>query len=194
MNVIYLDSSSTDLAVGLSINGVLVDCVVKNAWQRQSELMIPELDEMMKRNNIDRTKIDEIVVGIGPGSYTGVRIALTIAKVMACTLDIPLYTVSSLRIRKSGNKPSICVINARSNRSYIGVYKGNETLMEDTIMSNDEVIKYISEHKDYFICGESSHLNITATLSNVIQEMHDLKPSLIQVEDKLGLKPIYMKD
>ena len=70
----------------------------------------------------------------GPGSYTGIRIALTIAKTIVFALNIPLYLVSSLQVMKVGDKPTICLTNARSQRSYIGVYQGQKEILSDRIM------------------------------------------------------------
>ena len=107
MYTILLDSSDCNLAVGLAKDHQLIDFIQYEAWQRQSELMIVELEKILKRNNVTREDIDSVMCGIGPGSYTGVRISLTIAKVMALALNIPLYLVSSLQILKDGNNPSI---------------------------------------------------------------------------------------
>ena len=143
MYTILLDSSDCNLAVGLAKDHQLIDFIQYEAWQRQSELMIVELEKILKRNNVTREEIGSVMCGIGPGSYTGVRISLTIAKVMALALNIPLYLVSSLQILKDGNKPSICIINARSNRSYVGVYENDKVILKDAIMKNDELKQYI---------------------------------------------------
>ena len=175
MYTILLDSSHTKLAVGIAKNGIVLKSIIYEAWQEQSEHMIPELNNILTAFDVKREEIDDVMVAIGPGSYTGVRIAITIAKTMGCALNIPVYPLSSLRILKDGMKPSICVINARSKRSYIGVYQGENCLLEDQIMSNDEVLKYIEEHPDYSICGDVAYLNIQGVKSNVIEQMFLLK-------------------
>lgn len=157
---LLLDSSNRELSIGIAKDGILIDDISYEAWQRQSELMIPELDKMIHKHSIDRTMINSVVVGIGPGSYTGVRISLTIAKVIANTLNIPLYTISSLQMLRDGEKPSICLINARSNRSYIGSYQNDLVILKDSVMKNEEVLEYISQHKDYSICGDVAYLGL----------------------------------
>ena len=133
------------------------------------------------------------MVAKGPGSYTGVRIAITIAKTMAVALGCKLYAVSSLRVQKDGKYPSICLINARSGRSYVGVYEGNETLLEDQIMKNDEVLKYIADHPTYSVCGDVKYLSLESKETNNVLEMLSLKEALEDV-NPLSLKPVYMKD
>ena len=91
MYQLLLDSSNIYLSVGLAKDGKVVDSIFYNAWQRQSELMVTEVDNILKRNNIDKKELDAVVVGIGPGSYTGVRIGVTIAKTIAYALKIKVY-------------------------------------------------------------------------------------------------------
>ncbi len=191
---VLLDSSSTKLNVGIAKDDKLIDSVSYEAWQQQSEYMVFELDKLLKKYNYTRTDIKDILVSIGPGSYTGVRIALTIAKVMSLALSIPIYPLSSLHVLKDDDRPSICLINARSNRSYIGVYKNEEVLVEDTIYKNEEVLKYIEEHKGYSICGDIKYLNLNGIESNIFLQMLSLKKTTKPMLDTLGLKPIYMKD
>ena len=118
---ILLDSSNTSLTVGLCTEKEIIDSTSYEAWQTQSEHMIPELDALLNKHAVDKNNIKGVVVSIGPGSYTGVRIAITISKVIGVSLNVPVYPVSALQILKNHKKPSICLINARSNRSYIGV-------------------------------------------------------------------------
>ena len=193
MVTILLDSSNTNLSVGVAKDNVLLDYISYEAWQRQSEYMIVELNKLLEKHNIKKEDITDVIVAKGPGSYTGVRIAITIAKTIAVALNADLYAVSSLRVQKNGVVSSICLINARSNRSYVGVYKDQEVLLNDCIMKNDEVMKYIEDHPDYSVCGDTKYLNIQGIESNTMKEMLDLKDSLESI-NPLSLKPVYMKD
>ena len=192
--ILLLDSSNTSLSVGLGNNNQLIDFVSYECWQEQSEHMIPEIDSLLKKHNVSRNDIESVVVSIGPGSYTGVRIALTIAKVMALALNIPIYPVSSLRVLKDNERPSICLINARSGRSYFGVYEGSQIVEKDTIKTNDEVLAYIKEHPDYSICGNVSYLGHENNNTNICIQMLSLYHSLEKCGEPLGLKPVYLKD
>ena len=193
MVTVLLDSSNTNLSVGIAKDNTLLDYISYEAWQRQSEYMIVELNKLLEKHNIKKEEITDVMVAKGPGSYTGVRIAITIAKTIAVALNANLYAVSSLRVEKNGAVPSICLINARSNRSYVGVYQDQEVLLNDCIMKNNEVMKYIEDHPDYSVCGDTKYLNIEGIESNTMKEMLDLKDSLESI-NPLSLKPVYMKD
>ena len=193
MITILLASSNTNLSVGIARDNLLLEYISYEAWQRQSEYMIPELDKLLSKYNVSRDEIKEVIVAKGPGSYTGVRIAITIAKTIATALDTKLYAVSSLRVQKACKNPSICLINARSGRSYIGVYEDDKVLLDDQIMKNEDVLNYIKEHPNYSVCGYVKYLGLEGVISNNIQEMLSLK-NVLEPVNPLSLKPVYMKE
>ena len=191
---LLLDSSNKYLCVALAKDGTLYDSIFYEAWQRQSEVMVTEIDNILKRNNLSKEDLDAIVVGIGPGSYTGVRIAITIAKVMAYALKIKVYQISSLSLLRINDLPTICIFNARSGRSYFAVYEGENALVRDCVIENEKVLDYIKEHPSFKLSGDCAHLalnteeyKIPLNLSLAINE-HNL------VKDIFSINPIYLKD
>ena len=193
MYQLLLDSSNIYLSVGLAKDGKVVDSIFYNAWQRQSELMVTEVDNILKRNNIDKKELDAVVVGIGPGSYTGVRIGVTIAKTIAYALKIKVYAKSSLSLLKHGNSPTICLFNARSGRSYFAVYEGKKAIEKDTVIPNEEVLEYINEHPSYKICGDTAQIGKESDEFNIIEALSDFDESEL-VENIFTLNPVYLKD
>ena len=194
MFTILLDSSNTSLTVGLAKDNQMLESVSYEAWQSQSEHMVPELNNLLEKYNASRDEIKEVVVAIGPGSYTGVRIAITIAKTIAAVIDCKVYTISSLRCQKDRKNPSICVINARSGRSYVGVFEDEKIIMDDCIMTNDKVLEYIKEHPDYVVCGNAKYLGIDGQELDIARELLSLKSVVKPISDPLAIKPVYMKD
>lgn len=194
MYQILLDSSNEYLTIGIAKNNKLIDSVFYKAWQRQSELMVYELDILLKRNNIDKKDISEIVTGIGPGSYTGVRISLTIAKTMAYACNAKLYAISSLLLLKQRKSPTICLMNARSSRSYFAVFNNGERIVEDTIVDNEYVLEYIKDHPDFIVSGDCNYLNIPYEQPNILDELLDNIKEEFLVKNIFGLKPVYLKE
>lgn len=194
MYEILLDSSNKFLSVGIAKNGEVIDRIFYEAWQRQSEMMTGELSRILERNNILNNEIDAVVVGVGPGSYTGVRIAITIGKTIAYALNTKIYGVSSLSLLKNPHKPTICVVNARSGRSYFGVYDNTKVLVNDTIKSNEEVLSYIADHSDYQVNGEVEHLEIKSGDYDIIENLAKSMTNENLVKSPFELKPIYLKE
>ena len=192
MYQLLLDSSNKFLSVGLAKDGKVVDKIFYEAWQRQSEMMVTEIDNILKRNKIDKSELDAVIVGAGPGSYTGVRIGVTIAKTIAYALKIKLYSKSSLSLLKDREFPTICVFNARSGRSYFGVYKGKEILEKDTVLENEKVLEYIKAHPDYLLHGDTYQLGLECGKFDIIDNLADFDKK--EEVDAFKLKPVYLKD
>ena len=191
---VLLDSSSKYLSVGLAKDGKVIDKIFYEAWQRQSEMMTSELETILQRNNVKNEEIDAVVIGIGPGSYTGVRIAVTIGKTLSYALKTKIYRVSSLSLLRDESKPTICVFNARSGRSYVGLYKGDKCLVKDCVMTNDELTKYISEHKSFIVNGELSHLGLTSNEYDTIENLAKGLKEENLAENPFVVNPVYLKE
>lgn len=191
---VLLDSSSKYLSVGLAKDGKVVDKIFYEAWQRQSEMMTSELQTILQRNHVKNEDIDAVVIGIGPGSYTGVRIAVTIGKTLAYALRTKVYAVSSLSLLRDIEKPTICIFNARSGRSYVGVYEKDECLLEDCVMTNDDLRNYILQHKDYAVNGELNHLELTSGKYETIENLsRGIKKDNL-IANPFLVNPVYLKE
>ena len=195
MYSLLLDSSNTKLAVGIAKDDILLDKIYYDAWQRQSEFMIQEINNILSRNKILPNQINEIIVTDGPGSYTGVRISLTIAKVVGVLNEnVKIYLLSSLEILKDKNNLSICLMNARSNRSYVGIYKDNEVILNDCVLENKNIEKLIEKYKNISICGETEYLGLKSCKYDIFNNMLDIKKHKDPVKDVLKIKAVYLKD
>lgn len=191
---VLIDTSNRNLSAAIAVDGTVIDSVEYDAWQKQSEFLVDELSKLFDRNGLNPKDIGEVIAAKGPGSYTGVRIAVSVAKVLAFALNVPLYLVSSLWDMKDGDKPSICLMNARSKRSYIGVYEGDKTLLKDCVLTNEEVLSYIQKHPSYSIMGDVEYLNIPAKKPDLFKNLIETGRKENEVEDVLSAKPVYLKD
>ncbi|MGM9874090.1 MAG: tRNA (adenosine(37)-N6)-threonylcarbamoyltransferase complex dimerization subunit type 1 TsaB [Bacilli bacterium] len=194
MYKLLLDSSLDFLSIGICKDDIIIDTISYEAWQKQSELMVFELDNILKRNQISCDEIDCIAVTIGPGSYTGIRIALTIAKIFSLAKNIPLIPISSLQALSKKDTYSITLINARSNRSYFAVYYNETKIEEDKVMKNEDVLTYINNHKNYTICGDTKYLNIESEHVDILNEMNRISTYVHSVDNPDLVKPVYLKD
>ncbi|KQI69322.1 hypothetical protein AN189_05605 [Loktanella sp. 3ANDIMAR09] len=91
----------------------------------QAEHLMPMLDEMLRDAGLDWSGLDAIGVGIGPGNFTGIRIAVAAARGLSLALNIPAIGVSSLEAQAEGLAgPVISVLDARSGRYYAQFFDG----------------------------------------------------------------------
>ena len=193
---LLLDTSDKYLTVGVALDDEVIYSTSFEAWQRQSEFLVVEIKKAIEQVNISLKDIDTIVTGVGPGSYTGVRIALTFAKVLASTTNVKIKTVSSIALLGDTSISFVGLINARSKRSYIGIYDKGNVVLKDTIKTNEEVLSLIEKYKElgYEIKGDLSYLNIDTTSSNIVKGLLSFSKISEEVKDVLSLKPIYLKE
>ena len=134
-----IDTAYKYLTVCLIKDEEIVGYISNECFKRQSEEVFVALEELFKKSNIDRRDIDSICVSVGPGSYTGVRIAITIAKVYCSISNIDLYKISTLRLYAGGNKNTMVVMDARAKRAYVAVYDENKCLLKDQVQEIENI-------------------------------------------------------
>ncbi|WP_431028211.1 tRNA (adenosine(37)-N6)-threonylcarbamoyltransferase complex dimerization subunit type 1 TsaB [Lysinibacillus sp. LZ02] len=123
-----IDTANAPLSVAIVEDGKVLAEVVQNIKRTHSVGAMPAVEELFAKANIKPAQIDAIAVSEGPGSYTGVRIGVTIAKTLAWTLKKPLVGVSSLQALAANAKlfnGVICpLFDARRQNVYAAVYRG----------------------------------------------------------------------
>lgn len=129
-----IDTSHTPLAVAIVKDGQVLAEYKSSVKVTHSIGTMPAIEELMKKANIKPSELQAIAVAKGPGSYTGVRIGVTIGKTLAWTLNIPIYSVSSLQVL-AGNAPYfqgvVCsIMDARRGNVFAGIYRNGEVVKE----------------------------------------------------------------
>jgi len=94
--VLAFDTATAAFSAAIVRNGARADAVANFAERNHSVRIVSEIKELLSRNGLKGEELDAIAVGQGPGSYTGVRIAVSAAKTLAWAWNIPLIGVSSL--------------------------------------------------------------------------------------------------
>lgn len=137
MKILAIDTSNYPLGVAV-INGDKVAAeYITNVKRNHSVRIMPAIESAMKEAEMKPADLNKIVVAEGPGSYTGVRIGVTIAKTLAWTLGIPLSGVSSLEVLAMAGRYFqgyiAPIFDARRGQVYTGLYKfdnGQLTVVE----------------------------------------------------------------
>ncbi|OQA03740.1 MAG: tRNA threonylcarbamoyladenosine biosynthesis protein TsaB [bacterium ADurb.Bin400] len=93
--ILYIDTTKTETRLALySGNQSLIDEHTKEMKFSQSEELLPAIDQLLRRNHTSKDKLRALIVNQGPGSYTGVRVGVTTANLLAFGLNIPVLPVS----------------------------------------------------------------------------------------------------
>lgn len=192
MITLCMDTSFHFLTLVLIQDSKVIASIQEEAYRQQSETILTRLDTLFKSNGIVPTQINEIVITDGPGSYTGLRIAMSIAKTLAAIAPIKLYTLSSLRLLAGMNDSVGVLIDARANRVYFAHYDQGKVLIEDGIYTLEEAENYC---KDCLILyGHLSLLNKQDVWPSYSGHFLVLRNEWREVTDVLNLSPRYFKD
>ena len=161
MKTLCLDSAHKYLVIGLYENDRMICGTANLSWKRQSETIFPELMRLMKEAGWDSDDVDEVVITDGPGSYTGVRIAMCVAKVLCTRKHIPLYAVSTLQLYAGVHERAFVMLDARSQRAYTGALQGGKFVEEEQILTLDE-IRLLLNQADYQLFGDCELIDLKA--------------------------------
>lgn len=128
MKILAIDTSNYTLGIALIDDDRVIGEYITNIKKNHSIRVMPAIETLMKDCDMISSDLEKIVVAEGPGSYTGVRIGVTIAKTLAWTLNIPLAGVSSLAVvaASAGHYFDGIIsplFDARRGQIYTGLYK-----------------------------------------------------------------------
>ena len=164
MLILGIDTSTKICTCSIfdSENGVIAETSL-SVKKNHSNIVMPIIDNLFKISELNINDIDKIAVAIGPGSFTGVRIALGIAKGLAMALNKPLVAINELDILEaiaSGNENEIIpLIDARKERVY---YKYQNTYVDDYLIN---LISNFDKNKKYVFVGDGA-INYTNILKD----------------------------
>ena len=149
MKYLFIDTCTSHLIVSVIIDNKIVSYFNEKIDKGMSNYILPEIEKQLKDNNLEASSIDAIFVSNGPGSFTGIRVGLTISKVYAWSLNIKVIPISSLEVLAStnSNKNNLAIMDARRGYVFLGAYDQNlNNLIEDSY-----VLYNMDEYKDYNI-------------------------------------------
>ena len=168
MLILGIDTSTKICACSIydSENGLVAETSL-SVTKNHSNIVMPIIDNLFKISNLNINDIDKIAVAIGPGSFTGVRIALGLAKALAMALNKPLIAVNELDILESiasqNEEEIIPLIDARKERVY---FKYKNTYGDASLI---DLISDFDKNKKYIFVGDGA-TNYQNILKNNLKE------------------------
>lgn len=132
MKTIIFDVSTQVMYVGYIKDGILVDFSIRIAIRDHAKYLVDRIDQVIKRNKLTIDDIDQMIVGKGPGSYTGIRVAVMVAKMFGFSKNMPIKTVSSLFFLTSGYEGKVAaLIDARRGYVFSAVYENGKMILDE---------------------------------------------------------------
>ena len=185
MYTLFISTYDKLINISLLKNGIVIYTLEEISKQNHSILVMPMINNILKESNITTKDLNEIIVVNGPGSFTGVRIGVVIAKTLAYTLNIPIKTITSLECLLVSNNTltnKLATIPDTKGK-YVGYFNKENELLEDfKYLKNEEFEKYITGKEEYLINNDKFHLE---SIYNYLKNKDSINPHLVN--------PIYIK-
>lgn len=165
-----------------------------------SSLILPTIDKLIRENVLRIDDINKIVVANGPGSFTGIRVGVTIAKTLAWTKQIPIYAVSSLELMASTNTNKeyiVPFIDARREYVYAAMFDHEKkNILPEKYISKAELLENIKEitpleeveFVSYDQIDDISSIKPTLEIAKILEKYKGIKPI-----DPHQINPNYLK-
>lgn len=174
---------------------ILASKVVENTGNKyHSAFLISTLQEIMSLNDVKPQDVNLIAVNIGPGSFTGIRACVTVARVMAQQLDCKAVGVSSLEIlSRLADKNPLVALDARKDSAYLyydGEIRGAIRLEEVQEIIKKGEYSVITDDKLQPIFGGTSYQQITCQLGEILADIAENKNA---EGNWRKLKPLYIQ-
>ncbi|MFB9860911.1 tRNA (adenosine(37)-N6)-threonylcarbamoyltransferase complex dimerization subunit type 1 TsaB [Salinicoccus siamensis] len=203
MITLMIDTSNRPLSVAINEDGRMVAEINTTVRKTHSATIMVHINHLLESSGYRRNDIDRIVVARGPGSYTGVRIGVTIAKTLAQALGVELYSVSSLAViaASSGAKGNVLpMFDGRRGNVYSGLYHVSEHFEEVEAAgykSLKTVYEEMEKHEEVCLLADGSEA-FTENLPKYIHAVPRITtveqyPEILRRENIHEMVPEYLK-
>ena len=214
--ILNIDTSTSVCSVALAKNGKMIALKENNEGLNHSILLGAFVDELLQENQFDLSQIDAVAVSMGPGSYTGLRIGVSLAKGLCFGSGKPLLAIPTLQALASSvietyqEEALYCpMIDARRMEVYTACYDANQQIILDTqakIIDESAFADLLDQHKIFFFgngsdkvkaCLSHPNAHFVANIETSAAHMIPLAENLFnqqQFVDVAYFEPCYLKD
>lgn len=145
MLMLCMDTSSQAASAALLSDGELLCEYTQNQMKTHSVKMLPMIEQMLESQGVSLSDVDVFACGVGPGSFTGVRIGVATARGFVKTLGAKAVSVNSLEILANNvscyDKKVICLVWAREQECYCSVFENGEETIPPCVMTYEEIVE-----------------------------------------------------
>lgn len=188
MYTLFISTYSNLLTIGILKDDKLILKKEKESIKSHSTILIPTIDDSLKELNINTKDLSLIIVINGPGSFTGVRLGVTVAKTLAFTLNAKIKTITSIdALAISDSNLNEKIVTVKDNKGYYyGVYENNKLTCNIRYLEKESFEnKYNKPNTNYYLDIEK----INKYLKNIKEtNPHEVKAIYIKKIEALNDK------
>ena len=158
MITLFIDTSSSDVSIAIMKDKKILSNITKSIPNKHSIYTVSFIEQMIKEANLTANDIEKIMVVTGPGSFTGVRIGVTIAKVYAYLKNLSIISISSLKMMSISCEHIYCLalIDAHHDNYYLGLYdENNQEIMKEQFNTKEKVLELIEKYQPRIVSNEN---------------------------------------
>ena len=186
MNILAIDTSGNHLSIVLFYNDKVISMHDKNINLKHSVTLLPALEDMLENNGVSLSEIDVFCSVIGPGSFTGIRIGVSIVKALAYAFDKKVLQVTSFDVL-AYNKPSakvLTLIDAKHGHYYACGYDNLQVVLPPCYIDESAVAEL---SKEYSLLKDCDGDILNGLISAVKAKLS------LATSDRESLIPLYVK-
>ncbi|HAT1758163.1 tRNA (adenosine(37)-N6)-threonylcarbamoyltransferase complex dimerization subunit type 1 TsaB [Legionella pneumophila] len=201
MKLLAIDTSTELASVATLIDNEIISRE-QDSQRIHAQLILPMIDELVAQTGLGLNQLDGIIFGCGPGSFTGLRIACSIAKGLAYANDLPLVPVSSLaaiawtarEIKEDFNQPVLSVLDARMHEMYWSCFLEQQFLAQDRINAVKDI--QLPANQSFILAGVGIDLywkDFPEQIKSQISEVLTVFPTasaMIRLAQKANIKAV----
>ena len=156
MMLLAIDTTAATATAALFRNGTLIAEREADASKKHAETILPLIDALLEENGVTIAQVDRFAVDIGPGSFTGVRIGVSLINALAFASGKPVIPVDSLftLALSAGEteRPVCAMIDARNGNAYAALYQAGATLIEPCAVQTESFLAKLPQ--DAILVGD----------------------------------------
>ena len=181
MNILALCSALNNSYIALKKGEEIISEVIESDENYHSLYLVEKIKNLLDNNNIKMNELDYLAVNVGPGSFTGIRVALTIAKIISGELDLPLVTLDSANILLEAFGADLYLSDARRDMYFIGdknkielIYKDKlEQILEENSSKKIVCDKRLADIIAGAICYEDKNRDLGRTMLKLAEKKYN---------------------
>ncbi|MBC7086937.1 MAG: tRNA (adenosine(37)-N6)-threonylcarbamoyltransferase complex dimerization subunit type 1 TsaB [Tissierellales bacterium] len=220
MKILGMDTSTLMTTVAITEDKKLLGEYSLSVDMSHSEMLVPMIKNVLDSLKIKIEDIDLYAISIGPGSFTGLRIALATAKGFALAQKKPVIGVSTLEVlayNVCSKSYIVPMLDARKDRVFSGIYKWEENklvvIKPDDALEIEEYCKYLNKNYDKLYVNGNGSITYKAIIEKILGEKVTFTPYNLNyirassiceiaydrfkeglIDDVDNLKPVYLRE
>ena len=155
---LFIDTSMANVSISIVKDGIVLSCIQETIPNEHSKYATSYVKKVIDDAGIDANDIDNLLVVNGPGSFTGVRIGVTIAKTYGYLINkeiIPVSSLKSLALSSKIDGTVMSVISANRSNYYVGIYdKDYNELIDEQFVSGNRLLELINKYNPYIVSND----------------------------------------